>query len=142
MKQSLSWEANSHSESRNTHPLWNPKVHYHVHKNLLLVPILSQMHSVHPSPPYSPNIHSNIIFPSMPMSSNWSFPLRFSDQNFVYIFHLSYTCYMPHPSHPPCFDHPNNILRSIQLWSFSLCSLLQLPATSSYVQIFSSTPSI
>jgi hypothetical protein len=31
-------------------------------------------------PPYSPKIHSNIIFPSMPTSSMFSFPFRFSSK--------------------------------------------------------------
>jgi hypothetical protein len=34
-------------------------------------------------PPYFPKIHSNIIFPSKPTSSEWSLPFRFSDQNVV-----------------------------------------------------------
>jgi len=43
-------------------PLWNPKVHYHVHKSPPQVPNLRHMHPVHIFPPYFPNIHSNIIF--------------------------------------------------------------------------------
>jgi hypothetical protein len=34
-------------------------------------------------PPYFPKIHSNIIFPYTPASSEWSLPFRASDQNFV-----------------------------------------------------------
>jgi hypothetical protein len=60
-----SWAANSHSASQeNLQLLQNPKVHYCVHKSLLLVPILSEMHPIHTMPPYYPKIHSNIIFPS------------------------------------------------------------------------------
>jgi hypothetical protein len=38
---------------------------------------------------------------------------------------------MPHPSHSPWFDHPPKFGEAYKLWSSSLHSLLQLPATSS-----------
>jgi hypothetical protein len=40
------------------------------------------------SSPHLPNIHSNIILPFT---------------------HLSHACCLPHPSHPPLFDHYNSI---------------------------------
>jgi hypothetical protein len=62
MKQSPSWEADSHSASPGIRRLlWNPKVHYRVHKVPPLVPILSQISPVHTFPPYIPKIHCNVI---------------------------------------------------------------------------------
>jgi hypothetical protein len=43
---------------------WNPKVHYHAHKSLPLVPRMSHMDSVHTLTPYFFKIHFN-IFPSI-----------------------------------------------------------------------------
>jgi hypothetical protein len=66
----LSSEANSHSASQEIpHLLWYPNVRYRVHKSLPLIPILSQMHSVHTLPPCFPKIHFNIILPSTPKAS-------------------------------------------------------------------------
>jgi hypothetical protein len=87
IQQSPSLKANSHPATQKIpHVLWNPKVCYRVHNSAPLVPILSQIHPVHNFPHYFPKIHSNIIFPSTPGSSEWSLPFRFSGQNSVWIY--------------------------------------------------------
>jgi len=50
-----------------------------------LVPILKHMRPVHTFPPH---FHSNIIFPSMDMSSKWSLPFRFLSE-VLYTFLIS-----------------------------------------------------
>jgi hypothetical protein len=71
MEQSLSWKSNRFSASQEFPCiLWNPKVHYRIHKCLSLIPILSHVIPVRTSTSYSLTTHLNIILPSTP----WSFP--------------------------------------------------------------------
>jgi len=104
------------------------RVHYRVqkknrHRSLYINP-------VHIISPYLDKIRSNIIFPSMPRSSECSLSSRISDQYFICISHLSHMCYMPRPSHLLLFDYPNSICEAYNLGSSSLCGLLQPPTTS------------
>jgi hypothetical protein len=106
MKENPSWEANNCSAGQEIPCLlWNPEVHFCVHRSPPVVPILSQINLMPAFPLYLFKIHSNILLLSMLWSSQWSLSFRFSDQN-VCISHHSCACYILCPS---WFDHPNNI---------------------------------
>jgi len=79
-------------------------------------------------PPCFSKLYSNIL-PSMPMSSKWFLPFRFSDQKYVCVYHLLHASYTPHP-----LPFLNLISLTItgekyKLWS-SLCKFLQSSVTS------------
>jgi hypothetical protein len=71
MDLSPSWEAaNRLATQEFTNILWNLKVHYHVHKNLTLIPILSHTtpdHIIPPSGLFSTDFPTEILY-ALPLS--------------------------------------------------------------------------
>ena len=132
-EQSASWGVSTFSASQEfSHILWNPKVHYPIHKCLTTVPILSQLNPVYACTSHSLNIHLNIIFPSTSVSSKWHLSLRFPHQHPVHTSTLPRACYMSHPSHSSRFFHLNNIGWEVKILQLlSLCHFLHCPFTSS-----------
>jgi hypothetical protein len=75
----------SHLSSQEILP---PPLHGHrrfntVYKSPPLAPILNQINPVHNLPPYFRKIHSNVMLPSLPRSSEWSLPFKYSYKKLV-----------------------------------------------------------
>jgi hypothetical protein len=98
--------------------LWNPKVHYRVHKSPPPDPILRQLNPVRPIDPWLPKVHLNVILPPTPRSSQWSLAFGPPNQNPVNTSPLPNACHMSRPPHPPWFNHHNHIRWRIQVMKF------------------------
>jgi hypothetical protein len=93
---------------RSSPPLWNPKVHYRLHKRPPLVHALSQMEPI--------DIFTICLFRSVLILI--SHPYLGLPCRHIYLgvsteilqeFFISLACYMPRPPHTRWFDHHINI---------------------------------
>ena len=134
MEQRPSWEANRLAASQESpRILWNPKVHYRIHKCPPPVPVLTQLDSVHTPTFHFLKIHLNITLPSKPGSPKWSVTLRFPQQNPLYASILPHSLYMPRPSHSSWFYHPKNIGWGVGIiMQFSLLPCSPVPLSPKY----------
>ena len=101
-------EANRFSASQEIpRILWNPMVHYGIHKCPSPVPILSHVYSVH-----TPSTTSWRLILILSSHLRLALPnglfLRFPHQNPVYASPLPHTRYMSRPSHSSRFYHTKN----------------------------------
>ena len=133
MKQSPFSEANSFSATQILSILWNPKVHYRVHKSPPPDRILNQFNPGQPQNSFL-KINFNIIIPSTPGSSKLTPSVRFPHQNPVYTSPRPHVCYTSDPSRYSWFIHLN-IWCSVQIMKLLITQFSPVPLA----QVFFST---
>jgi hypothetical protein len=145
-----SWEAaNCAATQELTNILWNPKVHYRVHKSPPLVTILSQNDPVHTTPSYlrsilTPSTHLRLVLPNgllpsdiptkifSPIRATICAHLIFLNVIILIMFdkgHKLWTsslCSFLQPSITSCLFGPNIFLSTLFSNTLSLCSYLKV----------------
>jgi hypothetical protein len=131
MQQSASWEANRFAASQEIpRILWNPEVHYRIHKCPPPVPIMSRLDSDHTLTSHFLKIHLKIILPSTSASPKCLLSFTVPHQHPVHAYPLSHTRYMPHPSHSSPFYHPKKLDKQQRPLRSTVWMLLHSPVNS------------
>jgi hypothetical protein len=125
------WKADCHSACQKYPALWNPKVHYRVHKSSSLT--LSWARCIQSTLSHRISLRFITILTShlLPGLPSGLFPSGFPTKILYALLmsHMRATC----PIHLILLDSITRMIfgEVYKLWSSSLCSLLQPPATSS-----------
>jgi hypothetical protein len=102
VEHSPSLKPNSSSASQEiSRILWNPNVHYRIHKRPPPVHILSQINPVHTPPSYLFAINFNFPHQSTPGSYKYLFPSDLPTKTLDAFLFSAHTCHTSRPSHPP-----------------------------------------
>jgi len=126
---------------KNIAAFYGTKIHYHVQRHALFVPVLTQINLAHAHYPGCWRSNINIIFAYTPRFPNLSLSLKLSQHNCIWNFLLPLACLMPRPPHSSWFYHLKNLLMATDYearhFTLSLITLLPRP---SWAHISSSAP--